>query len=219
MNFAELKVSDIPVEAAQGEGVTCARETLPLQRTYGVAEEAALRFGLPMTGQEIHERVRRTLRSKWTLPFQSKTGVVVCAFFAVVFLGILAPWGWAAWGACTKECGDAGFGFGVSVIVGFIAALVVGLTLVLNLERLERVSVWTYVRDYSGQIPEPALLKYADALESGLFKVLYVVEPTYEVPTPRRRAVDPWLVGGLEERHGHPGTDGHRSYVVLAYWE
>ena len=217
MELKELKVTDTPVEAAQRERVTRAREALPLQRAQSAAEEAALRFGLPMTGQEIHERVRRTLRPRWTLPFQSKTGVVVCAFFAVVFLGILAPWGWAAWGACTKQCDGAGFG--VSMVLGFAVALVGSLVFVGDLERLERARAWTDVRDYGGQIPEPALLKYADALESGLFKVLYVVEPTYEVPTPRRRAVDPWLVGGLEERHGHPGTDGHRSYVVLAYWE
>jgi len=220
MELKELKVTDVPVEASQRERVARVYEALPLQRAHNATQEAALRFGLPMTGQEIHERVRRTLRPRWTLPFNAKIWLVICAVFTIVLLGILAPWGWTAWSACSKrECGNAGLGFGMSMIVGFLAAVAGSIVLAGNLQRLARVSAWTHVHNYVGQIPEPALLKYADALESGLFKTFYVVEPFYEGPTPRRRAIDPWLVGGLEEHRGYPGTNGHRAYVVLAYWE
>ena len=92
-----LKVGYEAVTGDDAARVAAFRATLPHQRVYASMEEAALRFGLPMTGQEIHDRVRWTLRPRWHLPFNARIGVAVLGLLAAVFLGALAPWAWSRW--------------------------------------------------------------------------------------------------------------------------
>lgn len=59
---------------------------------------------------------------------------------------------------------------------------------------------------YRDPIPDEALLKYDDALRSGLFSKFWVATPTYY----QERQVDPWIVAEVE------GTD---RWAVLARWD
>jgi hypothetical protein len=47
------------------------------------------------------------------------------------------------------------------------------------------------IESYAEPIPDEALLKYDDAVRSGLFSKFWVVTPTYY----RERQLDPWIVG------------------------
>lgn len=223
----QLKVAHEPVrglDAVQAERLASIQATLPHQQHAGVVEEAALRFGLPMTGQEIHERVRHTLRPRWRLSLAAKVGVSIFAILTVVLLGVLLPWAWWAWAACVQgrtNCADPNFGFVASLIVGLLAFGIGGAILGGNLQQQERTSRWTTAASYTAPIPVAALLKLADATASKLFKAFYVVEPGYAAIRPQRQ-VDPWLIGSVFERVDHtldPTGDGRRGYVVLAYWE
>ena len=62
------------------------------------------------------------------------------------------------------------------------------------------------IETYRDPIPDEALLKYDDALRSGLFSKFWVATPTY---SPERQ-VDPWIVAEVE------GTD---RWAVLARWD
>ena len=220
--MTRLRVRQERLDDVQRERIARVRGELPNQRQYGAADEAALQFGLPLTGQEIHERVRATLRPRWHLPDAAKVGVVLFGVLTLVFLGVLMPWAWASWGACRASCTDHQFGFVVSLIVGIVTFVVAGGIFGGNLQTRTRTSRWTDVGSYTREIPEGALLKWADAKDSGLFKSFYVVEPAYERIAPKRRP-DPWLIGCVT---GAPEwspevlfQDGRRAYVVLAYWE
>jgi hypothetical protein len=62
------------------------------------------------------------------------------------------------------------------------------------------------VEEYRQGIPDDALLKYDDALKSGLFSKFWVATPTYY----QERQVDPWIIGEVV------GAD---RYAVIAQWE
>jgi hypothetical protein len=61
------------------------------------------------------------------------------------------------------------------------------------------------VEEYRELIPEEALLKYDDALRSGLFSKFWVATPTYY----EERQVDPWILGEV---------DGVERFAVIAQW-
>jgi len=220
--LAQLKVEHGTVEdEGQRAQLVKIRQTLPHQRAQEVVEEAALRFGLPMTGQEIHEQVRQTLRPRWRLPIPARIGVMIFLLVAGVFLGYFAPWAIGSLRGCTSRCEDPTLGLVASLLVGLIALLAAAGIFSLNLIVLQRTSIWNGVELYTGLIPDIALLKLAEAKDSSLFKSVFVVEPSYAEPTPRRH-VDPWLVGSVAEHESwaiHPSGDARRVYVVLAYWD
>jgi hypothetical protein len=68
-----------------------------------------------------------------------------------------------------------------------------------------RGAVLEPIEDYRELIPEEALLKYDDALRSGLFSKFWVATPTYY----EERQVDPWILGEV---------DGVERFAVIAQW-
>jgi hypothetical protein len=62
------------------------------------------------------------------------------------------------------------------------------------------------IEDYRELIPDDALLKYDEAVKSGLFSKFTVATPTYY----QERQVDPWIIGQVT------GTD---RYAVIARWD
>ena len=62
------------------------------------------------------------------------------------------------------------------------------------------------IETYRGEIPAAALLKYDDALASGLFATFWVATPRYY----QSQQVDPWLVGEVV------GAD---RYSIIARWD
>lgn len=69
-----------------------------------------------------------------------------------------------------------------------------------------RRAVFEPIESYQGPIPDEALLKYDDAVRSGLFSAFTVVTPTYF----SQKQVDPWIVGQV---------DGAELYAVIAQWD
>ena len=59
------------------------------------------------------------------------------------------------------------------------------------------------IEDYREAIPDEALLKYDDAVRSGLFARFWVATPTYY----EERQVDPWILGEV---------DGIERFAVVA---
>jgi hypothetical protein len=68
-----------------------------------------------------------------------------------------------------------------------------------------RSAVFDPIEGYAETIPDEALLKYDDAVRSGLFDKFLVATPRYY----ESRQADPWIVGQVI------GTD---RYAVIAYW-
>ena len=62
------------------------------------------------------------------------------------------------------------------------------------------------IETYREPIPDEALLKYDDAVRSGLFSKFWVATPTYY----QERQVDPWIVAEVE------GTD---RWAVIVRWD
>ena len=62
------------------------------------------------------------------------------------------------------------------------------------------------VENYRERIPDESLLKYDDAVSSGLFSKFWVATPTYY----QERQVDPWIVAEVS------GTD---RWAVIARWD
>ena len=62
------------------------------------------------------------------------------------------------------------------------------------------------IEDYREGIPDDALLKYDDAVKSGLFSKFTVATPTYY----QDRQVDPWIIGQVL---------GTERYAVIAQWD
>ena len=218
--LAGLKVTHEAVADERGaELVAQARALLPYQQVQSQAEEAAIQFGLPITGQEIHERVRRTLRPRWHLPVAGWIGVIIFSCLAALFLGGFTPWAVRALEACRgADCGDAKLGLAASVFCGILWVVLGGVVLASNLQIRRRTSLWTQVASYTKLIPARALAKFAVAQASGLFQAMYVVEPGYEQIAPRVRR-DPWLIGCVAPWDSPPSGDDRRVYVVLAYWD
>jgi hypothetical protein len=69
-----------------------------------------------------------------------------------------------------------------------------------------RSAVLEPVEDYRQAIPDEALLKYDDAVQSGFFSRFFVATPTYY----QERQIDPWIVAEVV------GTD---RYVVITQWD
>jgi hypothetical protein len=61
------------------------------------------------------------------------------------------------------------------------------------------------IETYRELIPDTALLKYDDAVKSGLFSKFWVATPTYY----EERQVDPWILGEV---------DGADMFAVIAQW-
>jgi hypothetical protein len=61
------------------------------------------------------------------------------------------------------------------------------------------------IEDYREVIPDEALVKYDDAVKSGLFARYWVATPTYY----EERQVDPWILGEVE---------GVERFAVIARW-
>lgn len=61
------------------------------------------------------------------------------------------------------------------------------------------------IESYREPIPDEALLKYAAALETGLFSKFWVATPTYY----EERQVDPWILGEV---------NGVERFAVIAKW-
>jgi hypothetical protein len=62
------------------------------------------------------------------------------------------------------------------------------------------------IEQYREPIPDEALLKYDDAVRSGLFSKFWVATPTYY----QERQIDPWIVAEVE------GTD---RWAVIVRWD
>ena len=62
------------------------------------------------------------------------------------------------------------------------------------------------IETYREPIPDEALLKYDDAVRSGLFSKFWVATPTYY----QDRQIDPWIVAEVE------GTD---RWAVIVRWD
>jgi hypothetical protein len=61
------------------------------------------------------------------------------------------------------------------------------------------------IEDYRETIPDEALLKYDDAVRTGLFTRFWVATPTYY----EERQVDPWILAEI---------DGVERFAVIAQW-
>lgn len=62
------------------------------------------------------------------------------------------------------------------------------------------------IEKYRKPIPDDVLLKYDEALQSGLFSSFWVATPMYY----EQRQVDPWIVGEIQ---------GTKLYAVIAQWD
>jgi hypothetical protein len=69
-----------------------------------------------------------------------------------------------------------------------------------------REAIVESIEAYRSPIPDDALLKYDDALRTGLFSRFFVATPAYDGD----RAVDPWIVGELK---------GAPLYAIVAQWD
>ena len=69
-----------------------------------------------------------------------------------------------------------------------------------------RSAVLEPIESYREAIPAAALLKYDDAVQSGLFAKFWVATPTYY----QERQVDPWIVAEVS------GAD---RWAVIARWD
>ena len=69
-----------------------------------------------------------------------------------------------------------------------------------------RSAVLEPIESYRSRIPDESLLKYDDAVRSGLFSKFWVATPTYY----QERQVDPWIVAEVT------GTD---RWAVIARWD
>jgi hypothetical protein len=69
-----------------------------------------------------------------------------------------------------------------------------------------RSAVLEPIETYRERIPDESLLKYDDAVRSGLFSKFWVATPTYY----QERQVDPWIVAEVT------GTD---RWAVIARWD
>jgi hypothetical protein len=69
-----------------------------------------------------------------------------------------------------------------------------------------RSAVLEPVETYRERIPDESLLKYDDAVRSGLFSKFWVATPTYY----QERQVDPWIVAEV---------DGSDRWAVIARWD
>jgi hypothetical protein len=72
--------------------------------------------------------------------------------------------------------------------------------------RTRKVNTWG-IKQYERPIPDEALLRYAAARESALFRDFSVAEVGYEEVT--KAEVDPWLLAWVTVREA----------VVLAFWD
>jgi len=69
-----------------------------------------------------------------------------------------------------------------------------------------RSAVLEPIESYRERIPDHALLKYDDAVQSGLFDKFWVATPTYY----QERQVDPWIVAEI---------GGADRWAVIARWD
>ncbi len=70
-----------------------------------------------------------------------------------------------------------------------------------------RSAVLEPIESYRARIPDHALLKYDDAVQSGLFDKFWVATPTYY----QERQVDPWIVAEI--------GGGADRWAVIARWD
>ena len=70
-----------------------------------------------------------------------------------------------------------------------------------------RSAVLEPIESYRDLIPDHALLKYDDAVQSSLFDKFWVATPTYY----QERQVDPWIIGEI--------GGGADRWAVIARWD
>lgn len=70
-----------------------------------------------------------------------------------------------------------------------------------------RSAVLEPIESYRQRIPDHVLLKYDDAVQSGLFDKFWVATPTYY----QERQLDPWIVGEI--------GGGADRWAVIARWD
>jgi len=70
-----------------------------------------------------------------------------------------------------------------------------------------RSAVLEPIESYRHPISDEALLKYDDAIQSGIFDKFWVATPTYY----QERQVDPWIIGEI--------GGGSDRWAVIARWD
>ena len=70
-----------------------------------------------------------------------------------------------------------------------------------------RSAVLEPIESYRHPIPDEALLKYDDAIQSGIFDKFWIATPTYY----QERQVDPWIIGEI--------GGGADRWAVIARWD
>ena len=70
-----------------------------------------------------------------------------------------------------------------------------------------RSAVLEPIESYRQAIPDEALLKYDDAVQSGIFDKFWVATPAYY----QERQVDPWIIGEI--------GGGADRWAVIARWD
>ena len=70
-----------------------------------------------------------------------------------------------------------------------------------------RSAVLEPIESYRQPIPDEALLKYDDAVQSGIFDKFWVATPAYY----QERQVDPWIIGEI--------GGGADRWAVIARWD
>ena len=222
------------------------RALLPAQLGFANASEAAARFGLLMSRQEIHRQIvaRMPRRGEWW------NGGVLAGLMLMLagslVLGLGSPELYTGWQArdailaeMVKESGQtyhgkktwrnapepvrAAYEAERDASMAFWMFSVVSASAVMlgygivNGSRTERTTRWENIKQYQSRIPDAALVRYAEAQASGLFGEFSVVSPEYR----RHPAVikDPWLIGCVKGMAPSRWPDNEPSCIVLAYWE
>ena len=81
---------------------------------------------------------------------------------------------------------------------------------------LDREARSTDLYLYRRPIPDAALLRFKEAMDSGLFSNFFVVEAQYG----DRAMADPWLIGRIKDSGGDDHSVGWGGqFVVLPYWD
>ena len=216
--LARLKVGHETVtDNGQAARLTKIRAALPHQQVFSM--EAALQFGLPMTGEEIHQRVIATVA--WWRGYAVNVAIwaIVCISLGGSMFGYTMSYAYSEcrsyYSSDKSKTTDCEFGTVVGRTFGS-ALLAIGAILLIG-GLAEWTTSWRYIDSYDHIIPDQALLRYDEAKQSGLFHAFFVVEPVLRQYIHK----DPWLVGSLIERSGNQNelsTDNRRAYIVLAYW-
>lgn len=219
-----LEALQVRHEVLTDARVKTVRETLPRQAAHGKSQLAAAQFGLLMSAREIHQRIASILpkRGTWRSGAMVAGAVMLLLGTLLFVVGLrydVTACSTNVRGTLTTEQvrRDCLLGRAMMVVLG--VAGIVGGCAIPPCNRRRRTTQWHEIEAYNDLIPDAALLKYGNAVQSGLFSKFWVVEPAYEER--HVATIDPWLVGrviGIAEPMWLRTHDA-KGYVVLAYWE